>query len=93
MLTIQIKGDFIFQVHKNHVSSPLLGDEMLVFTENIRQSQITISTYGFKELQNCYLITIDSKLLSKSDTDNTLEIIDANNSVVYGSKVILVFPN
>jgi hypothetical protein len=95
MVTIRLSGDFIIQLHKNHVSQALTGAEALRFTESLRGIQLTLATYGFRALANCYLLTLDTKLLADFDIDGQLDILDAtdNTLVVYTSKVSFLSPD
>ena len=94
MVTIRLQGDFIIQLHKNHVSQTLTGAEILRFTQSLSEQQLELAIYGFRALANCYLLTLDTEFLADFDIDGQLDILDAqdNTLVLYTSKVSFLSP-
>jgi hypothetical protein len=96
MNTIRLNADFIIQIHKTQVNQPLRGDELLVFSDTLNQRQVQLDAYGFRSLANCYLLTLDTRLLAKLDLDLRLDILAAgspDNTLVYTSAIALVNPD
>lgn len=87
MITLSIKSDFLFQIHKNHLKNKVLTDCVLKFTGVGNKKTIEVTAYVLKEYYNFYLFTIDTFGFDKLDSSAELEIVSPTNEVIFQSDI------